>query len=143
MKLIPLSVSLILIVNAIACGQTLSECKVEKRLGGKYKIVHASASLIAGQRVFFITIKMRANKFNDNYLRKVARRIRATYCKENVISVEMWDSEDDTVYDDLTPPPVYSPATRALYYLDRTTGKEQLNYYKNEKVGPAILVSFQ
>ena len=126
-------------VNLFA--QTSPSCEITKKLGGKFKFVSSDKNIVEGRDIFFLTIKLPPEKFTKDYLLKVARRIRETYCNENVIYVQLRDSSDKRVFDDLTPPPIFSPWTKALYSLDRVTGKEIIQFIANDKVTSEIKIS--
>ncbi len=125
---------LIFVFAAICFAQTETPCKLSKDLGGKYKYVSGESGVVEGKKIFFLNIKLSHEKLNEKYLREVARRIKETFCSEKIIYTEIWDKSEIRNYDDLTPPPIFPPWTRALYNLDRLNGKETLNFIVNDKV---------
>jgi hypothetical protein len=122
-------------------AQDKTACRVNKKSGGKYKFVKSSISNVEGTNVLFLTVKLSPEKFTDDYLSNVARRIRETYCNETIIYTEIWDSSDKRVFDDLTPAPRYSPWTKAFYSLDRKSGKEMLYFVVAGKIGDEIKIN--
>jgi len=122
-------------------AQDKTACRVTKEPGGKYKFVKKSVSNVEGTNVLFLTVKLSPEKFTDDYLSKVARRIRATYCNETIIYAEIWDSSDKRTFDDLTPAPLYSPWAKAFYSLDRKTGKETLYFIVAGKAANEIKIN--
>lgn len=109
-----------------------------KDLGGRFKVMDDSLSVVEGRKIFFLYAGLKGSQFSEDNLKKVARRIRETYCAEPVINAVIIDKSDRRRFDDLTPPPIFPPSTRALYSLDRTRGEEKLQFYRNEKYGAEI-----
>lgn len=116
------------------------DCPITKNLGGKYRFVDSSTDVIEGRKVFFLTIGLAKDKFSEDYLRSVARRVNQTYCHEQKIDVVILDVSDKRKFDDLTPPPIFPPATRAIYSIDRETKVEKLNFFRAEKIGKEIKI---
>lgn len=127
---------ILLLIPYLVLSQT--QCKVTKGIGGKFRVRWSDTSNIAGGKRVLIDIGLKGSQFSEAYLRKVAQRIRETYCNEIEINAVIIDMSDRRKYDDLTPPPVYPPSTRALYFLDRTSGEERLQFYRDEKYGATI-----
>lgn len=119
-------------------AQAGQPCKVTENLGGKYKFVSGDTSIVEGRKIFFLTIKLKPNKFNKEYLMQVAQRIRETYCKEGKINTVILDSSDNRKFDDLTPPPIFPPAAKALYSLDKIENRELIQFISSSKVTDEI-----
>lgn len=132
--------SLIFVYSTNLFGQTAEPCKVSENLGGKYKLVFGETSVVKERKIFFLHIKIKPKNFSKEYLTQTAQRIRETYCNENIINAEILDSSDKRKFDDLTPPPTFSPATKAVYSLDRNTGKELIQFVSNDKVTGEIVI---
>lgn len=135
-----LLLSLIFIYFGNLFGQNAEPCKVSKNLGGKYKLVFGETSVVKEKKIFFLQIKLKPKNFTREYLLQTAQRIGETYCNENVIRAEILDSSDKRRFDDLTPAPAFSPATKAVYNLDKTAGKESIQLVSNDKVVDEIVI---
>ena len=121
-------------------AQDKQSCKVTKNLGGKYKLADSYTNTFEGKNIFFLKIKLKPKYINKENLLKVAQRIRETYCNENIINAEIWDSSDKRIFDDLTPPPIFSPRTRAIYSLDRLENKELIQFIAQDKITDEIRI---
>lgn len=117
-----------------------SLCKASQNLGGKYKIVYGETSVVEGKEIFFLKIKLKPKNFTKEYLLQTAQRIKETYCNEIIINTEIMDGSDKRAFDDLTPPPVFSPATKALYSMNKITGKELIQFVSNDRVVDEIVI---
>jgi hypothetical protein len=122
-------------------AQEKQSCQITEKLGGKFKVVKSSISLVDKRNIFFLTIKLSPEKFTKDYLLKVAQRVREKYCNETIIYTEIWDSSDKRKFDDLMPAPIYSPWTKAFYSLDKTSGKELIRLIADSKVSEEILLN--
>lgn len=131
---------LIFVSAAICFAQTKTSCNLSKNSGGKYKYVSGETGVVEGEKIFFLTIKISPEKFNEKYLREVARRIKETFCHEQIINAQIWDKSEIKKYDDLTPAPIFPPWTRALYSLDRSNGRETLSFIVNDKITGEIKI---
>lgn len=131
---------LIFVSSVNLFAQNTEPCQVSKNLGGKYTLVYGETSVVEGRKIFFLKIKLKPKNFTKEYLLQTAQRIKESYCRENIINTEILDSSDKRKFDDLTPPPIFSPATKAVYSLDKTTGKELIQFVSNDKVVDEIVM---
>jgi hypothetical protein len=122
-------------------AQNKQPCKVTKNSGGKYKFVNGETSIVTAGKIFFLTIKLPQEKFNKEYLLKVARRIKETYCNEDKIIAQLWNSSDKRKFTDLVPLPVFPPWMKALYSVDRIENKEVIQFISSDKVIEEIKIS--
>ncbi|HMS39561.1 MAG TPA: hypothetical protein PKE69_04990 [Pyrinomonadaceae bacterium] len=131
---------LIFVFSTANFAQNKQSCKVTKNLGGKYKLDDSYTSLVEGRGIFFLRIKLKPKNINKGYLLEVAQRIKETYCNENIIYAEIWDSSDKRIFDDLTPPPIFPPWARAIYSLDRIENKEMIQFISSDKITDEIRI---
>lgn len=127
-----------LLVPVVASGQEI--CDVGRQPKAGYALISQEISTVERRRILFLTIGLKHDKFTDQNLRQVVIRLKTAYCRENQIDVIIIDLSDKRVFDDLTPPPIFPPATRALYSLDRERRTETLHRYANEKYQDEIIL---
>ena len=114
----------------VSYSQTPKTCKTSVD-GGKYKVNFADHEVNQDGRPFLnLAVELEKDKFDKEYLLKVAQRIRETYCHENNIGaffVEKPLRKLDLA--DVVPAPIFPLGTRCLYSLDRQKGTESISFY--------------
>ena len=114
-------------------------CKNGSSVKGRYKTLFVGSS---GGELFSIDIVVKVkHQTDENYL-AVANQLKAKYCKEGKMYVVMYDNREHSKLGSIPQPDCKIEGyPRALYLIDRSTGREALEIYKivNGKIETRIL----
>lgn len=108
--------------------QKIQKCSVVKGIGGKYKLVNESRPLGTFKEVLLHVVIKPAN-FNQDYLTEFAKRIKAEYCNEETVTVNIFDNRKavDWLYDYVNTGGKVDKR-RGTYLLSRKTDKETIEF---------------
>lgn len=113
-------------------SQKIIKCKVESSRKVKYKLVSIDRTEVKPPFITGLRIVLKKNRFNRNYMIKLAQRLNAEYCNEEVISAAIFDDykaakRADAVIEYLLKKRSV-PELRGFYSLNRNTGEELIEF---------------
>ena len=132
LRIIILGLMLLIFATATFGQQTKLEkpinCKSNLKVRGKFKTLSTDSS---GGASFQVSIQVEVkNQTDENYL-AIASYFKAKYCKEENMYVLVFDSKEHFKLNGIPQPerPI-NGNPRAIYSINRKTGKEILEVYK-------------
>lgn len=114
------------------------ECKVEANKKFKYTIIQQGRT-IGESPIFSLRVVISKNeKYNRTDMLKFAENVKARFCKEENISVVIFDDkkalyENSRVVTDYLIYKIKAPELRGFYALDRKTGSESIQFSTNRE----------
>jgi hypothetical protein len=109
-------------------AQRVQKCDVSAA-AGRYKVIFATRPNSVGSEVL-LDVVISPKNFNRSFMNDFVRRIRATFCKEDTISISLFDSEKAAkgwhyIY---MISKGQTDSRRGTYMFNRRSGKEALEF---------------
>lgn len=119
----------VLSLLSFAQEQNIKKCKVPKSTGGKYTLSSESRPIGRSDEVI-VDVIVKPGHFNTSFMNEFGKRIKATYCHENVILLSIFDSKTDIVgwnYDWVLSQGK-DDRRRGTYLFDRKAAKDAVEF---------------
>jgi hypothetical protein len=128
LKVILILCIVILMAGSIL-GQSSVECNISTPSGGKYKKVFQARKPKFSDEVL-LDVVINPKNFSNDYLTDFIKRIKRDYCLEKVVGVSIFENERDSIgwFSDFITSQGKIDRRRGTFVLDRTCGKENLEY---------------
>lgn len=113
----------------LSFAQSKDKCKVSNSLKGKFKVVF-EARPVGNPDELILDVVIKPKNHNTEFLRDFVIRMDRTYCNVQVLWVSIFESKKDAPgwhYDYVTSGRKID-RRRGTFILDRTCGKENLEY---------------
>lgn len=109
--------------------QKIQKCPVPEGIGGKYKIIFETRTLGEPKRII-LDVVVNSKNYTKEYLTEFAKRIKAEYCNENYLSVNIFDNKKAIRiwYENFIVSEKRSEERRGTYLLDKQTDYEVVEF---------------